>query len=73
MEIIEDEAAVVRRIFSDYAAGATPRNIAGSLNKEGIAPPRASCGTRRRSMDRDSAQMVFFKTSFMQAKSFGTA
>ena len=40
MEIIEDEAAVVRRIFSDYAAGATPRNIAGSLNKEGIAPPR---------------------------------
>ena len=40
MEIVEAEAEVVRRIFADYAAGASPRDIAGALNREKIAPPR---------------------------------
>jgi site-specific DNA recombinase len=38
--IVEEEAAVVRRIFTDYLGGATPREIAGALNREGIPPPR---------------------------------
>ena len=38
-EIITEEAAIVRRIFSEYAAGKTPEAIARDLNKEGIAGP----------------------------------
>ena len=40
LEVIESEAAVVRRIFADYATGRPPREIAGSLNREGVEPPR---------------------------------
>lgn len=38
--IVEAEKAVILRIFTDYAGGASPRDIAGALNREGIAPPR---------------------------------
>ncbi|SDH76793.1 recombinase family protein [Roseospirillum parvum] len=34
-----DEAEIVRRIFRDYAAGKSPKAIAMTLNKEGIAGP----------------------------------
>lgn len=40
LEIVEDEAVVVRRIFGDYVSGKTPRQIAHTLNKEGIRPPK---------------------------------
>nr|WP_080643981.1 recombinase family protein [Mesorhizobium loti] len=43
LEVVEGEAEVVRRIFDGYSAGRTPRDLAGELNREGIAPPR---GTR---------------------------
>ncbi|GGC91362.1 recombinase family protein [Chelatococcus reniformis] len=36
----EAEAAVVLRIFTEYAAGATPRDIAHGLNRARILPPR---------------------------------
>jgi site-specific DNA recombinase len=38
-EIVETEAAVVRRIFADFAAGKSPRRIAAELNREGIRGP----------------------------------
>lgn len=37
---IEHEAAVVRRIFEEYASGRSPRAIAERLNTERIRPPR---------------------------------
>jgi site-specific DNA recombinase len=37
-----EQAAVVERIFRDYASGLAPRAIAFALNKEGVAGPRAS-------------------------------
>lgn len=40
MTINETEAAIVRRIFAEYAAGATPREIAARLNAEHIPGPR---------------------------------
>lgn len=40
--INQDEAAVIRRIFQDYAAGAAPRAIAHKLNAEGIPSPRGT-------------------------------
>jgi site-specific DNA recombinase len=40
LEIVEEEAEVVRRIFADYIAGKTPRQIAHDLNKRGVRPPR---------------------------------
>ncbi|SNR44386.1 recombinase family protein [Puniceibacterium sediminis] len=38
-EIDEGHAAIVRRIFDDYASGQSPRKIASSLNEEGIPSP----------------------------------
>jgi site-specific DNA recombinase len=40
-EVHPDQAAVVRRIFEDYAGGAGIVRIAKRLNAEGTAPPRA--------------------------------
>ena len=37
--INEAEAAVVRRIFSEFAAGRSPRAIALALNRDGVAGP----------------------------------
>lgn len=55
LRIDEAEAAVVRRIFADYAAGRSPRDIAGDLNRDGVTPPRGATwnastinGNRRR-------------------------
>jgi DNA invertase Pin-like site-specific DNA recombinase len=41
-EIVPEEAAIVRRIFSDYAAGGSPKQIARALNAEGIRGPRGA-------------------------------
>ena len=38
--IDEDQAAIVRRIFREYAAGMAPRTIAARLNREGVTGPR---------------------------------
>jgi site-specific DNA recombinase len=38
--IDEAQAAVVRRIYADYVAGASPRAIAFALNRESVPPPR---------------------------------
>jgi DNA invertase Pin-like site-specific DNA recombinase len=38
-EIIEAEAAVIRRIFREFAAGRSPRRIAIDLNRAGIPGP----------------------------------
>ena len=40
LEIVEEEAKIVRRIFDEYAKGKTPREIAAGLNRQRIAPPR---------------------------------
>ena len=41
-EINANEAAIVRRIFRDYAAGASRKQIAKALNKEGIPGPQGA-------------------------------
>lgn len=40
--IVETEADVVRRIFAEYLADRSPRDIAARLNADGIKPPRGS-------------------------------
>ncbi len=42
LEIVPEEAAVVRRIFEEYAGGKSPRQIAAGLNADGILPPRGA-------------------------------
>jgi site-specific DNA recombinase len=39
-EIHPEHAEVVRRIFREYAAGITPRDIAAGLNRDGIPGPK---------------------------------
>ena len=41
-EIVLEEAAIVRRIFNDYAAGASPKQIAKALNAGGVRGPRGA-------------------------------
>ena len=41
-EIVPDEATIVRRIFNDYRAGASPKQIAKALNAEGVRGPRGA-------------------------------
>ena len=40
--IDETQAAVVLRIYTDYADGKSPRTIAAALNAESVRPPRGS-------------------------------
>lgn len=40
LEIVEDEANIIRRIFSEYLDGLSPRRIACGLNRDGVQPPR---------------------------------
>ncbi|WP_390894591.1 recombinase family protein [Bradyrhizobium diazoefficiens] len=40
LEIVEEEAEIVRQIFADYIARKTPRQIAHDLNKRSVRPPR---------------------------------
>ena len=40
MELAEDQAPVVRRVFAAYVGGQSPRSIAKELNAEGVAGPR---------------------------------
>jgi site-specific DNA recombinase len=40
LEVVEDEAEIVRQIFARYIAGETPRQIAHDLNKRSVRPPR---------------------------------
>ena len=41
LEIDPEEAAVVRRIFADFARGLSPIKIAAALNDEGVPAPRS--------------------------------
>jgi site-specific DNA recombinase len=41
-EIVEEQALVIRRIFRDYAAGASPKQICKALNKEGVPGPQGA-------------------------------
>ena len=38
-QVVPEHAAIVRRIFDDYADGLSPRRIAAALNAEGIPSP----------------------------------
>ncbi len=38
-EIVPEEAGIVRRIFKDYLGGASPKQIAKTLNAEGVRGP----------------------------------
>ena len=39
LEIVPEEAAVIRRIYTEYARGVSPRAIAAALNAEGVPAP----------------------------------
>jgi site-specific DNA recombinase len=41
-EIVPEEADIVRRIFKDYLAGASPKQIAKALNAERVRGPRGA-------------------------------
>ena len=40
LSINERESQIIRRIFAEYIEGQTPRQIAATLNKEGVSSPR---------------------------------
>lgn len=45
--IDSEQAAIVRRMFEEFAGGRSPPSIASALNEEGVTPPRGN-GRRKR-------------------------
>jgi site-specific DNA recombinase len=41
-EIVPEEAEIIRRIFKQYLGGASPKQIAKNLNRDGVRGPRGS-------------------------------
>jgi site-specific DNA recombinase len=74
--IREDEAAVIRRIFAEYAAGRSARAIAAGLNRDGVPSPSGGTwsastinGNRRRASgilynEAYIGHLVYQRTSF---------
>lgn len=68
LQICEDEAEIVRRIFNDYLGGFSPRDIAGNPS-----PVRAAAlGMPLRSPGAESVKMAFYRTHSTSAALFGT-
>jgi site-specific DNA recombinase len=42
LEIVEEEAAIVRRIYEEYRSGMSPRDIATGLNTDRVPAPRGT-------------------------------
>lgn len=40
LEIVEQEAVIIRRIYAEFLAGSSSRTIAHGLNRDGVPPPR---------------------------------
>lgn len=59
----EEQATIVRRIFEDYAAGISPRAIAGKLNDEGVDGPRGRGWGHQPSTETGDAAPVFSITN----------
>lgn len=55
VEIIEEEARVVRRIFEEVAAGSSYIDVARRLNREGIPAPRGRGRGKRKAVERPAA------------------
>jgi site-specific DNA recombinase len=67
-EIDPEQAAIVRRIFKEYAEGMTPRRIAAKLNSEGVArAPAEVNGTPRQSTATDNAATEYSTTNSTSA------
>jgi hypothetical protein len=70
--IDEAEAAVVRRIVEEYAAGRSPRVIASRLNQEDVPGPSAGRGARLQSAATSPAAPASSTTSSISAGASGT-
>jgi DNA invertase Pin-like site-specific DNA recombinase len=57
-EVVAEEAGVVERIFREFVAGVSPKQIAKNLNRERVAGPFGGRG-RRRSRPRQRASPEF--------------
>lgn len=42
LEIVQEEAAIIRRIYAEFLDGSSSRTIAHGLNRDGLPPPRGS-------------------------------
>ncbi|WP_442894875.1 recombinase family protein [Bradyrhizobium sp. AZCC 1610] len=71
-QINEAEAAIVRRIFQEFAAGKSPRGIATDLNRNGIPGPFGRAWVTRRSEDMPAGATASSTTSSMPACWSGT-
>ena len=71
LEILDTEAAIVRRIFECYAAGRSPRDIAAALNRDGVSGPVEGLGMLLPLAAAGSAQMAFFTMNSIRGVSFG--
>ena len=67
-----DQAAVVRRIFAEYAAGKSRNDIAANLNRDGIAPPRSSRRLCAPSWQHTTVRAILGNKRYVGEWAFGT-
>ena len=72
LTIAHHEAEIVRRIFNEYVGGATPREVAHALNRDGIRPPRGRAWNASTINGNGCAVPASSETSFMSGVSSGT-
>lgn len=70
LEIVEEEAAIVRRIFQAYIDGNSANAIAGALNRDGIAPPKQTVVRQR---NQEKARRVVKEANGKEAAAYQEA
>lgn len=65
IEIVEERAAVVRRIFSLYLEGRSLTAIARLLNEQGVSPPRVHAKNRRTGWKDSTIRAILHNESYI--------
>jgi DNA invertase Pin-like site-specific DNA recombinase len=71
IEIDPDQAAIVRRVFAQYAAGRSRGDIAAALNAEGVPPPRSSRRARAPSWQHTTLRAILANRRYLGEWTFG--
>ncbi len=71
IEIDAERAAIVRRIFTEYASGRSCAAIASALNAEGVAAPRAHSKRRRPGWVASAIRAMLLNAKYVGTWRFG--
>ena len=70
--IVPEEAATVRRIFADYLAGASMREIAEQLARDGVPGPKPRGGAKERAWIHTAIREILRRKLYAGVREYGT-